>query len=432
MLRRWLLALVVLSLAPVGLSLSSVAGGSVLRTGRYIVVLDDSVQATAATGLGGTVDSLLGALNTAVMSLSPGSAARLARDPRVASVTPDRPVRLLDSKPAAAAATVPTGVARIGAAAVTTEKPDRRAAVAILDTGIMDRPDLNVVGGVDCAPRGGLGLLGGGEPTTADSNGHGTHVAGVIGARRASGIVGVSPGTPLYAVRVFSANGSGNLSGVICGLNWVAENAAAKNIKVVNMSLGGEGADSGDCGAANEDVFHAAVCRVTAAGVTVVAAAGNSGSDLATSTPAAYDEVLAVTAMADFDGEPGGLFAGTASAACAGKNQDDTAASFSDYAIPGSTDADHTIAAPGVCITSTWNDGNLKSISGTSMASPHIAGLVARCIDAGPCAGLTPAEIITTLLADAAARPATEGFLGDPHHPVDGRYFGNLADALGY
>src|SRR5688572_7521159 len=228
MLRRWLLALVVLSIAPVGLSLSSVAGSSVLRTGRYIVVLDE------------------GAPNTLVMSLSPGEAARLARDPRVAYVTPDRPVRLLDSHAAAAAATVPTGVARIGAGpASDADKPRHRAAVAILDTGIMDRPDLNVVGGVDCAPRGGLdGLLGGGEPTTADSNGHGTHVAGVIGARRASGIVGVSPGTPLYAVRVFSANGSGNLSGVICGLNWVAENAADKNIKVVNMSLGGEGTDS--------------------------------------------------------------------------------------------------------------------------------------------------------------------------------------------
>jgi subtilisin family serine protease len=343
-------------------------------------------------------------------------------------------VRLLGGKGAsAAAATVPTGVARIGAAPAMTADPARRAAVAILDTGILDRPDLNVAGGADCAPHGALdGLVGGGEPTTSDANGHGTHVAGVIGARRASGIVGVSPGAPLYAVRVFSADGSGNLSGVICGLNWVAEHAAAKNIKVVNMSLGGEGTDSDDCGAAAEDAVHAAVCRVTAAGVTVVAAAGNEGDDLATSIPAAYDEVLAVTAMADFDGQPGGLFAGTAPAACAGKNQDDTAASFSDYAVPGSADAAHTIAAPGVCITSTWNDGSLKTISGTSMASPHVAGLVARCIDAGPCAGLTPAEIITKLRADASARPAAEGFLGDPHHPADGRYYGDLAGTLGY
>ena len=90
------------------------------------------------------------------------------------------------------------------------------------------------------------------------------------------------------------------------------------------------------------------------------------------------------------------------------------------------------IAAPGVCITSTWNDGKFKSISGTSMASPHVAGLVARCIDAGPCAGMTPAQIIAKLRADAAARPASEGFLGDTHKPIDGKYFGNLADDLGY
>ena len=70
-----------------------------------------------------------------------------------------------------------------------------------------------------------------------------------------------------------------------------------------------------------------------------------------------------------------------------------------------------------MCITSTWNDGGLKTISGTSMASPHVAGLVARCIDAGPCDGLTPAEIITKLRADAAARPAAEGFIGDTNRP---------------
>ena len=168
---------------------------------------------------------------------------------------------------------------------------------------------------------------------------------------------------------------------------------------------------------------------MTAAGVTVVAAAGNDGGDLAKSTPAAYDEVLAVTAMADFDGLPGGL---SSTASCAYKGQDDTAATFSAYAAPGSADAEHTIAAPGVCITSTWNDGGLKTISGTSMASPHVAGLVARCIDAGPCAKLTPAEIIAKLRTDAAARPAETGFLGDPNRPVVDRYYGDLAQVVGY
>ncbi|MDQ1516919.1 MAG: hypothetical protein QOE80_2749 [Actinomycetota bacterium] len=462
MLRRWLVAALALCLAPVALSFSSVAGGSVLGTGRYIVVLKDpsatSAVAGRATGLGATVDSVFGAVDSLVVSLPLARLGRLQHDSRVAYVTPDHPVQLLDSaaSPASPKAgnasgtlatnpAVPTGVARIGAApalnpdgtlAVPTG-PAKKAAVALLDTGIMNRPDLNVVGGYDCSPAPGFlgGLFGGGgggggDGTTTDNNGHGTHVAGIVADKGIPGVVGVSPGTPLYAVRVFGADGSGDLSGVICGLNWVAQNAAADNIKVVNMSLGGVGTDDGSCGATDQDAFHAAVCRVTAAGVTVVAAAGNDGGDLAKSTPAAYDEVLAVTAMADFDGKPGGLFQGTSP--CSTKGTDDTAADFSDYATPGSADANHTIAAPGVCITSTWNDGATQTISGTSMASPHVAGLVARCIDAGPCAGLTPAQIITKLRADAAARPAAEGFLGDTHKPIDGKYYGDLADALGY
>jgi subtilisin len=451
MLRRWLLALVVLSLAPVGLSLSSVAGGSTLGPARYVVVVNDSAPASSvagtAIGLGAVVDSLFGSVNTLVASLSPRQVTRLRHDPRVTSVTPDRPVRVLDSSAGTASPVVPTGVSRIGAGpAVNADgkaapAPAHKAAVALLDTGVTTRPDLNVVGGYDCAPSSGFlgGLFGGGGNNAdkggdgtaipADNNGHGTHVAGIVADKGISGVIGVSPGTPLYAVRVFGADGSGAISNVICGLNWVAEKAAALNIKVVNMSLGGEGTDDGHCGTTDDDAFHAAVCKVTAAGVTVVAAAGNDGNDLAGSTPAAYDEVLAVTAMADFDGKPGGL---APTAPCTYKGQDDTAASFSAYAIPGSDDAKHTIAAPGVCITSTWNDGGVKTISGTSMASPHIAGLVARCIDAGPCADKTPFQIIKKLRNDAADRPADEGFLGDTNRPVDGRYYGNLADDLGY
>jgi subtilisin family serine protease len=146
--------------------------------------------------------------------------------------------------------------------------------------------------------------------------------------------------------------------------------------------------------------------------------------------PANYDEVLAVTAMADFDGQPGGLFKGTAS--CTSKDPDDSAASFSNFAVPGGPDAAHVVAAPGVCITSTWKDGSFKSISGTSMASPHVAGLVARCIDAGPCAGMSPAQIIAKLKADAAARPAASGFTGDTNSPVPSKFYGSLVNDTGY
>jgi hypothetical protein len=435
-LRRWIVAVVVLSLAPVAMSLSSTAGSSGLF-GRYIVVLKDSANADAVAGkastLGATVDSLFGSVNTLVVSLPLLRLGSLQRDPRVAFVTPDRPVRLFDNAAGTGATGgVPSGVMRIGAAPVANVAgPAKKAAVAIVDTGIMPRADLNVVGGYDCANDLLGDLLGGGGGATKDNNGHGTHVSGIVAAKdTGQGVVGVSPGTPLYAVRVFSSFGSGSLSNVVCGLNWVAQNAAADNIKVVNMSLGGTGTDDGHCGTTDQDAFHAAVCRVTASGVTVVVAAGNDGGDLAKSVPADYDEVLAVTAMADFDGKPGGLFQGTST--CSTKGTDDTAATFSDYAVPGTPDAEHVIAAPGVCITSTWNDGAFKSISGTSMASPHVAGLVARCIDAGPCAGLSPAQIVAKLRADAAARPADQGFLGDSHKPVDGKYYGNLADDLGY
>jgi subtilisin family serine protease len=428
-----------LCLAPVAMPLSSVAGGSVLGTGRYVVVLKNSASASdvagTATGLGATIDDLFGTVNTLVVSLPPVDVGTLQHDPRVAYVTPDRTVQLLAGRTPAALPAVPTGVARIGAApalnpdgtvAVATS-PAKKAAAALLDTGIMNRPDLNVVGGYDCSSSSDGSFGGGGS--TADNNGHGTHVAGIVADEGIPGVIGVSPGTPLYAVRVFDANGSGSTSAVICGLNWVARNAAVDNIKVVNMSLGGQGSDDGNCGNTDQDPLHTAVCRVTGAGVTVVAAAGNDGEDLANSAPAAYAEVLAVTAMADFDGKPGGL---VSTSPCDGREKDDTAASFSDYAVPGSADANHTIAAPGVCITSTWNDGGTKTISGTSMASPHVAGLVARCIDAGSCAGLTPARIIAKLRADAAAQPADQGFLGDPSHPVAGKYYGNLAHDPGY
>jgi subtilisin family serine protease len=432
-----MVAVLVMALAPLGMSLSSTAGSSG-APGRYIVVLNQSANADAVAGratvLGATVNALFSSLNTLVVSLSPARVASLRKDPRVAFVTPDTPVRLLDNQAKSTGSVngVPTGVMRIGAAPLAgVATAEKKAAVAVVDTGIMPRPDLNIVGGYDCANDLLGDLLGGGGGKTKDNNGHGTHVSGIVAAKdTGQGVVGVSPGTPLYAVRVFSSLGAGSMSNVICGLDWVAANAAANNIKVVNMSLGGEGTDDGKCGTTDNDAFHAAVCRVTAAGVTVVVAAGNSSEDLAKSVPAGYDEVLAVTAMADFDGKAGGLFSGTAS--CTSKDKDDVAAEFSNFAVPGAPDADHVIAAPGVCITSTWNDGKFKSISGTSMASPHVAGLVARCIDAGPCAGLSPAQIIAKLKTDAAARPADEGFLGDPHRPVDGKYYGNLAKDLGY
>jgi subtilisin family serine protease len=308
--------------------------------------------------------------------------------------------------------------------------------VAIIDTGInTSHPDLNVVGGKSCVP----GSLG----SYNDRNGHGTHVAGTVAAKDdGDGVVGVAPGAPLYAVRVLNAIGSGMTSQVICGIDWVTANAASKGIKVANMSLGSAGEDDGNCGMTNNDAMHMAICNSVKAGVTYVVAAGNDGVDMAGSTPAAYDEVLTVTAIADFNGQPGGGAASTCRA-----DVDETAADFSNYAVLES-DKKHTIAAPGTCIYSTWltgllgtpvpglpvstNTSGYETISGTSMASPHVAGAVALCIASGSCANLTPEQIITKLRNDAAAQPTTYGFTDDPNSPNGNRYYGHLVYTGGY
>jgi subtilisin family serine protease len=344
----------------------------------------------------------------------------LRADPRVAFVSEDLPVSALD--------VVPTGVDRVDAEPATSPAPDAAGpAVAVIDTGSGPHPDLNVVGGKNCSTG----------TSYDDGNGHGTHVAGTIGARNnGSGVVGVLPGVPIWSVRVLDNNGSGTWSSVICGVDWVTANAATLGIKVANMSLGGSGSDDGACGTRNNDALHAAICRSVAAGVTYVVAAGNSGADLAKSVPAAYDEVLTVTAVSDSDGRPGGT---GGAPACRTSERDDYYASFSNYAV-SSADAAHTIAGPGVCILSTWLGGTTATISGTSMATPHVAGTAARCIAAGPCAGLTASQVAAKLRSDAAARPASYGFVGDPNRPVTQRkgrtfitrYYGYLVFTGGY
>ena len=191
------------------------------------------------------------------------------------------------------------------------------------------------------------------------------------------------------------------------------------------MPPGGSGSDDGNCGNTNSDALHKAICRSTAAGVTYVIAAGNSNTDFAGQVPAAYNEVLTVTAMSDFNGKPGG-----GAAATCRSDVDDTAADFSNFAV-GSSDQGHTIAGPGVCIRSTWKNGKYKTISGTSMASPHVAGTAALCISSGKCSG-TPAQIMGTLRSDAQSRPASYGFTNDPNSPNGNRFYGYLGYAGGY
>ena len=168
MLRRWMVAVLVVALVPVAMSLTSrraVRGRTGATSSSSRTRPAPMPSPSKATGLGATVELAVRLLNTLVVSLPLLKVGRLEQDPRVAFVTPDRPVRLLDTAPGAGTSSAaPTGVTRIGAAPVAgVATVTKKAAVAVLDTGIMLRPDLNVVGGFDCATSDLLGdLLGGG------------------------------------------------------------------------------------------------------------------------------------------------------------------------------------------------------------------------------------------------------------------------------
>ena len=183
------------------------------------------------------------------------------------------------------------------------------------------------------------------------------------------GVVGVAPGARLWAVQVCKPGGICFRSDIIAGIDYGTANA--DQIAVANMSIGGSGSDDGSCGLENNDPEHEAICTAVAAGVVFVVSAGNESDDAKNYVPAAYDEVITVSALADFDGLAGGAGAPTCR-----NDEDDSFANFSNFG------ADVDLMAPGVCILSTWNDGSINTISGTSMAAPHVTGTVALYVAA--------------------------------------------------
>ncbi len=324
----------------------------------YIVVLDDTATAAVVAPVqsarfGFSLGHVYShALQGYSATMTPTVAAAVAAQPGVRWVQPDAPVKI-------DAQTTPTGIDRADGDASPTAKingVDQRVNVdvAVIDTGAdLTHPDLNVYKSKNCS----IGAV-----SANDLHGHGSHVSGTIGAiDNGAGVVGMAPGARIWAVKVLTDLGTGLNSDVICGIDYVTANAA--QIEVANMSLGGSGADDQNCGKTNKDAMHQAICNSVAAGITYVVAAGNDSADAKTSTPAAYDEVITVSALADFNGKPGGGAPATCRA-----DVDDTFADFSNYG------ADIDLIAPGVCILSTWKLGGYNTISGTSMASPHVAG----------------------------------------------------------
>ena len=272
----------------------------------------------------------------------------------------------------AAGQTTPWGVEKIGSVSAWTATTGAGINVALLDTGMdYDHPDLagNIGGGVSFAMGSGR------DGSTSqrdwdDRNGHGSHCAGIVAAiANDAGVVGVAPGATLWAVKVLGDAGTGYASDVIQGLEWCRDH----NIQVVSMSLGSGHSTSlqNACDAAYN------------AGLLLIAAAGNNSG--AVSYPAAYASVIAVSAVAS-----SGQFA-----------------SFSSFG------PEIELTAPGVDIYSTYEAGGYATLSGTSMACPHVAG-VAALVWSAPGLGCSSAAAVRTRLRETARdlglAPAQQGY----------------------
>ncbi|WP_242478844.1 S8 family serine peptidase [Hymenobacter lapidiphilus] len=336
-------------------SSSDVRQGANLIPGQYIVVLKDDAVSTSSgdsyaekvkkvktVGQGvlrarGARPEAMGyayghALKGFSATLTAQEAKQLRADARVAYVEQDQIIAL--GKPASGggttgpAQTTPYGITRVG----TADGTGRTAWV--IDTGIdLTHPDLNVdvARSISFIPR---------ARSANDGNGHGTHVAGTIAAINNSiGVVGVAANATVVAVQVLDARGSGSNSGVIAGVDYVGANGKVGD--VANMSLGG----------GVSQALDDAVLRASAGGVLFALAAGNETDDANNHSPARVNgpNIFTISAM----------------------NSTDSWASFSNF---GNPPIDYCM--PGVGINSTWLSGGYNSISGTSMAAPHMAGVL--------------------------------------------------------
>lgn len=250
--------------------------------------------------------------------------------------------------PATIPAILPWNIIRVKAPEAWAKTRGKSINVAILDTGIANHPDLNIAGGINTINGG----------SYADDNGHGTHVAGIVAAAgRAGKSLGTAPEVNLYAVKALNEDGEGFVSDIIEGINWCVKN----RMNVINMSFGVLGSES-------SDTLHNAIKRAAKQGIVIVASAGNEGrSSGAIDEPASFKETIAVAAT----------------------TKANKIATFS------SRGSGISVSAPGENILSTWLGGKYEKLSGTSMASPHVAGGAALLL--AKKTGLSPYAVKTRL-----------------------------------
>ncbi|MBO3736981.1 S8 family peptidase [Actinoplanes flavus] len=342
------------------------AGTADAIPGSYIVVLKSgAVESGLTRSYGGTVKRSFGkALNGYEASLTEAQAKRLAANAKVAYVEQNQVVSL-----AATQNNAPWGLDRIDQRArplsTTYTYPVTASNVTayIIDTGILYSH--SQFGGRATA---GYDAVGSGA---VDCNGHGTHVAGTVGGST----YGVAKAVKLVGVRVLNCSGSGTTAGVIAGVNWVTSNAVKP--AVANMSLGGGASTSIDT----------AVRNSIAAGITYAVAAGNSNANACNYSPARVPTAITVGATTSTDAR----------------------ASYSNY---GSC---LDIFAPGSSIISSWYTSTTatNTISGTSMASPHVAGAAALVLSRNP--GYTPAQVSSALTTNATPNVVTSPGTSSPN-----------------
>ena len=323
---------------------------------RRIVVFrsPDAVSQDAALGQHGLRPlKKLSLIGGAVVEATDAEVRALLRDNRVARVEDDGVAYIV-------AETLPWGVDRIEAEQVWPAygNTGQGVKVAILDTGIdLKHPDLqgNIKGGYNAV-----------NPRRApnDKNGHGTHVAGTVAALlNGQGVVGAAPGASLYAVKVLGDSGWGWISDIIEGIDWSIQNG----MQVLNMSFGSS---------SDSQALHDAIARAYQAGLVMVAAAGNSGCTGDTvNYPARYPETIAVAAT----------------------DQTDTVTSWS------SCGPEVDLSAPGDQILSTYKKGGYATLSGTSMAAPHVTATAALVI--AQYGTLSPDQIRSHLVSTADILP---------------------------